>query len=188
MFLHHCFRRSLTIAGTAAVAGCVDTTPVAPSSERAPQVVTTPQLAASVEFNTTIAELRRVTARYHNIAAAEADGFVRITPACEEREGEVPVAIVYGHFGRVLDGALDPSLPDGLLYEPGDNDKMKLVGVEMVMPYPLWASAEPPRFLGVPLQREDEFGVFGLHIWIWRHSPNGLFSVENPRVSCEAAP
>ena len=61
---------------------------------------------------------------------------------------------------------------------------MTLVAVEMVMPYPLWTAVEPPRFLGVALQREDELGVWGLHVWIWRHNPDGMFAARNPRVSC----
>ena len=178
------FRRGVVLGAAVGLAACADATPVAP--ERAQPAARTPMM--NVELNTALAELRRVTAKYHDLAAAEADGFFRVTPSCEEREGEVPVAIAYAHLGRLLDGVLDPSLPDALLYEPAGNDQLKLVGVEMVMPYPLWASAQPPQFLGVPLQREDELGVFGLHVWIWRHSPNGMFSIHNPRVSCDATP
>ena len=43
-----------------------------------------------------------------------------------------------------------------------------------------------PGFLGATFQREEEFGVFGLHAWVWRDNPNGLFAETNPRVSCGA--
>ena len=184
MSVRHRLRHSVAIAAAAVLTACADNAPLAPEPGQPRAPMRAP--AASVEVNNAIAELRRVTAKYHDIAVAEADGFFRVTPSCEEREGEVPIAIAYAHLGRLLDGVLDPSLPDALLYEPGKNGQMTLVGVEMVMPYPLWASAQPPQFLGVPLQAEDELGVFGLHIWIWRHSPNGMFSIHNPRVSCDA--
>jgi hypothetical protein len=185
MSVRHRFRQPFTIAAAALLAACADKSVLAPDPERAPQAVPKAP-AASVEVNTAIAELRRVTAKYHDVAVAVADGFSPVFTSCEEREGEVPIAIPYAHLDRLLDGVLDPSLPDALLYEPGKDGTLKLVGVEMVLPYPFWTAAEPPRFLGVPLQREDELGVFGLHIWIWRHSPNGMFSIDNPRVSCDA--
>jgi hypothetical protein len=38
--------------------------------------------------------------------------------------------------------------------------------------------------MGAEFQREDEFGVFGLHVWVWRNNPNGLFEEAHPRISC----
>jgi len=29
--------------------------------------------------------------------------------------------------------------------------------------------------------------VFGLHVWVWRHNPEGMFATTNPNVSCDAA-
>jgi hypothetical protein len=26
--------------------------------------------------------------------------------------------------------------------------------------------------------------VYALHVWVWRHNPEGLFAETNPRVSC----
>lgn len=178
------FSSPLALAAAMTLAGCADgalTAPIRPPAAAAPAA------ALAADHNATIAELRRATARYHNLAAAEADGFVPVITECEQREGEVAVAIPYVSLERLLDGALEPSLPDALLYEPSEKGTLTLVGVEMLVPYPLWTSPEPPRFLGVPLQREDEFGVFGIHVWIWRHNPAGMFAVENPRVSCGAA-
>ena len=187
MTRYHQFPWPLAIAAALTLTACADGTPVDAVRGLAPHAPQT-TLSASADDNTTIAELRRVTAKYHDVAAATADGFVAVVAGCEEREGETRVAIPYASLARILDGVLDPSLPDALLYEPARDGKHKLVGVEMVIPYPLWSAAQPPTFLGVPLQREDELGVFGLHIWIWRHNPNGMFAVDNPRVSCDLAP
>jgi hypothetical protein len=87
---------------------------------------------------------------------------------------------------RLLDGKIDARSPDALIYEPGSkrNKRPKLVGVEFALPYALWTKERPPRFLGHTFQREDEFGVFALHVWVWRHNPEGMFAESNPRVTC----
>jgi hypothetical protein len=138
------------------------------------------------EANKAIATLRRVTARYHDLDVAFADGFVLLHP-CEERPGEGPVGAVYVHLGRLMDGVIDPETPDALIYEPSKNGREKLVGVEFAMPYALWTSQSPPQFLGATFQPEDEFGVFALHAWVWRNNPEGMFAETNPNVSCGAA-
>jgi hypothetical protein len=171
--------RMLTSAAVMLLAACADDTPLAPDEHQSLQ----PQLTTSLSNNTDnfIATLRRVTARYHNLDAAIADGFVLLHP-CEVRGEEGPVGAVYAHFGRVLDGVIDPELPDALIYEPSKNGKSKLVGVEFAQPYPF--APQAPTFMGATFQPEDEFGVWALHIWVWRHNPEGLFAESNPRVSC----
>jgi hypothetical protein len=42
----------------------------------------------------------------------------------------------------------------------------------------------PPEFLGNTFQNEDEFGAWALHVWIWRHNPDGMFAPINPNVTC----
>ena len=187
----HSTRQWLVISVAAALlAGCADEAPLAPDSEPAIEA----QFASLADRNTdrassnsdrAIVTLKRVTARYHNIDAAIADGFELLHP-CEERPGEGPVGAVYVHFGRLLDGIIDPATPDALIYEPGP-DRMNLVGVEFAIPYSLWTEAEPPSFMGATFQPEDEFGVWALHVWVWRKNPRGIFAESHPRVSCGAA-
>jgi hypothetical protein len=164
------------------LAACADQAPVAPDDSPAAR----PQLAAAGREDGAIATLRQATARYHDLDKAIADGFVFLH-GCEVRPGEGPVGIVYIHFGRLLDGVIDPALPDGLIYEPRRNDKPKLVGVELAVPYALWSGPTPPEFLGHAFQTEDEFGVWGLHAWVWSDNPEGMYEESNPRVSCGAA-
>jgi hypothetical protein len=178
----HSLRQSLIIVAAAALfAACSNDAPLAPNR----QVVIPAQLGAvpSRETDGVIGTLHRVTARYHDLDVAIADGFVFLHP-CENRPGEGPVGIVYVHLGHLMDGVINPELPDALIYEPGRNDRPKLVGVEFAVPYPLWTAQAPPQFLGATFQSEDEFGVFGLHVWVWRDNPNGLFAESNPKVSC----
>jgi hypothetical protein len=178
-------RQPLAMAAFAALfAACAEEAPLAPGREaaNAPQLAVVPPES---EANRMLARLRRATDRYHNLDVAIADGFVHLHD-CEVRPGEGPVGIVYIHPGRIGDAVIDPSLPEGLIYAPGRNGRRpKLVGAELVVPYAFWHAAEPPTFLGVPFQGEDEFGVFGLHVWIWRHNPDGLFAESNPEISCD---
>jgi hypothetical protein len=177
----HSIKYWLMLTAFAALTGCADQPPLAPDTEQSGHT----QLAMSVRANVgdVLATLQRVTARYHNLDAALADGFVLLHP-CEERGEEGPVGAVYAHFGRVLDGVIDAELPDALIYEPSKNGQSKLVGVEFAQPYPF--APEAPVFMGQTFQAEDEFGVWALHIWVWRHNPEGMFAESNPNVSCDA--
>jgi hypothetical protein len=178
-------RRPLALAAAITLcAACADTAPVAPDNERGSSKRAT-AMSSKAEAEWEIATLRRATARYHNLNAALEDGFVFLH-GCEVRPGEGGVGALYVHFDRLLDGVLDPGLPDALVYEPARNgrEEPKLVAAELAIPYALWSGDDPPTFLGAEFQREDEFAVYGLHIWIWRHNPEGMFAEGNPRVSC----
>ena len=174
--------RSLTIVAAVAVfAACAGDAPVAPDRTPAGRA----QLATLPGTNTdgAIATLQRVTARYHNLQAALDDDFVLLHP-CEARGDEGPVGTVYINMARLMDGVIDPESPDGLVYEPAKDGALRLVAVEFAVAN---TGQNPPTFLGATFQREDEFGVYALHAWVWRHNPEGLFAETNPRVSCGEA-
>lgn len=140
-------------------------------------------LYARDEAGQALAQLRRATAAYHDIEAALADDFV-LLHGCEARPGEGQVGAVYIRPDRLGLG-IDPSRPQGLLYEPDADGRMRLLGAELAIPYPLWTDEEPPEFLGAQFQQEDEFGVWALHVWLWRHNPEGMFAQAHPGVDCE---
>lgn len=175
----------LAIMATALLlAACDEETPLAAEPDAGIEAQFAKQVPQR-EIDWVVKQLRRATDRYHNIDRAIADGFVFVH-GCEIRPGEAPAGMVLAHPGRMGDGLILPRLPDGLLYEPSSTGKPKLIGVEMVIPYPLWTKQTPPTFLGNTFEREDEFGVFGLHIWVWRNNPDGLFADGNPNVKCDA--
>lgn len=175
--------RHLALAAAVLLAACGDETPFTPETDGA--TVQTVALSAAAQESKAIATIRRATARYHDLETAIDDGFVLLHP-CEERPGEGPVGIVYVHFGRLLDGVIDPATPDALVYEPSKNGRPKLVGAEFAIPYGMWTEPTPPEFFGAQFQPEDEFGVWGLHVWAWRHNPEGMYAEANPNVSCAA--
>ena len=102
--------RLLLICSAALFAACVDDAPTAPLQEN--EIAT--QFAA-VTSEAGLDALRNATDRYHRLKAATDDGFVLLHP-CEDRPGEGPVGTVYVHIGRLLDGVIDPNLPDALIY------------------------------------------------------------------------
>lgn len=167
------------VMAAALLAACAGDEPVALDRQldQPGQLATVP----GMDTEGAIATLQRVTARYHDLSVAQADTFQLLHP-CENRPGEGPVGIVYVNFERLLDGVVDPSSPDALIYEPGTNGRAPaLVGVEFAV---LNTGQAPPQFLGATFQPEDEFGVYALHAWVWRNNPEGLFAETNPRVSC----
>ena len=166
------------------LAACADDAPTPTGLDRA----LTPRVEmdahrGSLPLHVALARMRRATARYHDLNAALSDGFVFLH-GCEVRPDEGPAGVLYVHFERLLDGRIDPAEPDALLYEPTGEGKFTLVGAELAIPYTQWTEPEPPEFFGAEFQPEDEFGVWGLHVWIWRRNPEGMFAESNPRVSC----
>lgn len=153
---------------------------------------TTPALAADITDGT-LAQARAATARFHNVERALAAGYVRASP-CEPGQG-------YHYVNYALAGnpALDVSTPEVLLYEPGSNGKLRLVGVEYVRFYGTFAAPATPPYVRDP-NGPSMFGVdfhgpmkghapgmpdhHELHVWVWRHSPEGMFEAHNSRITC----
>ncbi len=140
-------------------------------------VVATPE-NLSAPTNQQLAQARRATARYHDIAQAEADGYVNIN-IYEGGEG-----LHYVNFGFV-DANFDPEHPEVLLYAPVPHEnRMELVAVEYVVPLSL-SSAAPAGFAGdadVWRQNSEGLGLWELNAWIWLNNSNGIFAFKNQRV------
>jgi len=187
---HRAVARLTPIAVAVIVAGCsVDHAPSAPqlaaTSSAELDVAPLTNGRHEEQIQRLAATLRRVTARYHNIEVATRDHFVLLHD-CEVRLNDEPVGTVYVNLDRLTDGVINPEKPDALIYEPSAKG-LKLVGVEFAIPFTLWPQPNPPQLLGTTFQREDEFGVFALHAWVWRRNPNGIFAETNPRVTCSSA-
>ena len=94
--------------------------------------------------------------------------------------------------GSLVNGPIDPTHPQALIYEPQSNGELKLVGVEFI----ILASALPPnsapqveRHLMHYVNGPNRYGLppfFELHVWAWRENPEGPFVDWNNHVSCAA--
>jgi len=155
--------------------------------------------AAAVTANAStasqIAALRRLVAPFHDFETASQAGWsTPITPCLVA--GDLPSTPGTGamgfHFGNLAyiqdGGVVDLLQPELLLYEPEQNGKRRFVGVEYIVPFTDHpADADPPTLLGQEFAPVPEFGVWGLHIYVGRENPSGIFAPWNPKVTCEDA-
>ena len=111
------------------------------------------------------------------------------------------MGIHYVNGPVVADDAIDPLGPEILLYLPGKDGKLKLVGVEY---FKVAADQTPDKF--GRLDDSDRPTVFGrpldgpmpghnptmpyhydLHVWFWKPNPSGFFAPFNPGIACPPA-
>lgn len=131
-----------------------------------------------------VAKIREATAQFQTSKAAEAAGY-KLATGCVQHQ---PAGAMGYHFNNeaLFDATLDVEHPEVLVYEKRPDGTFQLNGVEFYVPASAWKSAEPPRIMGQDLQTAPGLGFWFLHVWVWKRSPSGLFSVWNPDVKCGA--
>ena len=138
-----------------------------------------------------LAELRRVTARFHRLEAAQnAEYTAQITPCWAHHSAG---AMGY-HYGdpNLIDATVDLLQPEVVIYEPQRGGHMRLVGLEYIVPLDAWQQAghdlndpaDVPQLLGQNFTRHSFLPIFKLHIWLWRNNPSGMFADWNPSLQC----
>ncbi|MEW5926638.1 MAG: hypothetical protein AB1941_04080 [Gemmatimonadota bacterium] len=173
------------VAACLALAAC-DGQPAAVAPDRAALS------SAAADANRTLAEIRRATARFHRVEAAVEAGYVQASP-CVAHPALGAMGFHYANFG-LIDGTVDPSAPELLLYAPEKNGRLRLVAVEFMVAAAPWDAqhATPPALAGHVFEDhrapEARHGIpiahYDLHAWAWKHNPSGTFFPFNPTVSC----
>jgi hypothetical protein len=163
------------------------------------------------EVNSGLAEIRRVTAAFHDVDEAVAGGYTAWSPNPFATGATCP-SNAEGNMGYHLvnvplrggaanpaagDATIDLLAPEMLLYEKRANGKMRLVGVEYIVFKAAWEAAHgvgapPPAVLGQPLLASSHtfpggtgsIAHYELHVWIWSPNPLGMFYPWNPDISC----
>lgn len=130
-----------------------------------------------------LAALQRSTARYHDFRAAQADGYTVQVTGCMVDPDRGGMGYHYAK-GDLIDGQVVEARPEVLLYEPLGQGRLRLVGVEFIIPLTAWTGAEPPTLYGQTFARNETFQVWALHVWVWRANRGGVFADWNPAVSC----
>ena len=142
---------------------------------------------SSSELSREINALRASTTRYQSFDAAVADGYGTKLTDCMVDSSLGGMGVHYAK-STLIDGTVSVTTPQVLLYEPQTDGSVKLVAVEYIIPYTLRSrSATPPVLFGQQFKQNDGFQLWGLHAWVWRNNPSGLFADWNPSVSCNAA-
>lgn len=144
-------------------------------------------LGAPAEHQQGLAKLRQLVAPFHDLQAAMDAGWnVQFTPCLENP----PVGAMGFHYGNpaYIDAEVSLLKPELLLYAPRPDGSLAFVGVEYIVPFSILpATAEPPTLLGHAFHTVEAAQLWGLHIWIGRHNPAGMFADWNPMVSCANA-
>ena len=167
----------------------------APSSESTPTAVdvvaahashaTVPNGELTAQQKKAIAELRNATVKFHDFAyatSANGGGYTNQYPAGCAASATGAQGVHYLN-PSLVDDKVELLKPELLMYEPGPNGQMNLVGVDYVVPLNLSNTA--PTLLGVDLSALGApLNVWAVHIWAWRPNPLGAFAQWNPKVSC----
>lgn len=139
---------------------------------------------ATPEVREGLSRLRAATNRFHALDSAVAAGYPRTSAQCYVEPGQG--AMGYHHVNRSLvDRTVDVEHPEILLYERGADSSYTLTAVEYIVPYRVWpADSTPPTVMGMPLGHVDVLNLWGLHMWVWKANPAGMFEWWNPDITC----
>lgn len=140
-----------------------------------------------------LAEVRRATARFHDVAVAAQAGYLDPGPGhCVEVPELGGMGIHFVNPALIFDGGvLDPTQPEILLYAPTADGDLRLVGVEYLVRVADWSGSEAPNLFGTPFDGpmpEHEPNTTGdhydQHAWVWSHNPDGALATWNKEISC----
>jgi hypothetical protein len=142
--------------------------------------------------NASLLALRAATVKYHDLSAAEADGYQLgyrgVVTGCIANPGVGAMGYHYFNWARMDDPSVIEDEPEVLVYHPVGNGKLVLGAVEWVVPKTLWEDAgqnSPPVVFGQFLHiLNPVLNWYVAHAWIWKANPSGIFADWNPRVRC----
>ncbi|NNE11320.1 MAG: hypothetical protein HKN41_03655 [Ilumatobacter sp.] len=138
--------------------------------------------------------VRRATVDLRTPDDAEAAGYGQFL-TCVREPGVGAMGTHWVNGDLVADTVLDPATPEAIMYETARNGKLRIVGVEYLVFQEPWDAlhASAPTLFGQRFHLVDapnRYGLppfYALHVWAWRHNPDGTFQNWNPRVTCDHA-
>ncbi len=137
--------------------------------------------------------VRLVTARFFNVAAAEAADY-HLLFGCVSGPDFGAMGMHFVNMNLVGDGAIDVARPEIVIYEPQPGGGLRLIGADYLVLAETWDATHTsaPELMGQLFHRFDAPNRFGLpafytlHVWAWKDSPTGTFVNWNANVSCDA--
>lgn len=159
--------------------------------------------AVATADNDGVSAARAATAAFHRLDAAEAAGY---TIEVVDLNGFACIEDIVNHTGAMgihflnpslLDGNVNESTPELVIYEPTKDGGMRLVAVEYIVLKSAWEAAHPgapaPTLFGRPMElvpagnRYGLPGFYEMHAWIWKDNKLGMHNDWNPDVTCAYA-
>jgi hypothetical protein len=145
---------------------------------------TSGRVAAPITTARDLDALRASLAPFSSFALAKKAGYDTAITDCMSN-GDVGSMGIHWAKTSLINATVDPTQPEALIYEPGTNGEVSLVGVEFIVPFTEVSKTSPaPVLFGQKFSQNDVFGVWALHVWTHRTNPRGLFAPWNPRVHC----
>ena len=143
--------------------------------------------------NELVSVVRQATERFKDAAVAESEGYY-LQFGCVSGPDSGAMGLHYVNAPLVMDGELDPTHPEIVIYEPLPNGRVRLVGADFLVLADAWdaKNSGPPQLMGQLFhlfEAPNRFGLpafYTLHVWAWKDSPTGTFVNWNPNVSCNA--
>jgi protein-S-isoprenylcysteine O-methyltransferase Ste14 len=144
-------------------------------------------------LNALVHVVREATARFKDVQDAENEEF-HLLFGCVSGGETGAMGLHYVNMERVMDGELDPSRPEIILYEPLPTGRLRLTGADFLVFADAWDAANPgnpPQLMGQLFHRFEAPNRFGLpafytlHVWAWKDNPSGTFVNWHDNVSCD---
>ena len=140
-----------------------------------------------------IKAVREATERFKDVSVAEAEGY-SLMFGCVSGPDSGAMGLHYVNLPLVLDGVLDPSKPEIIIYEPLPNGRLRMTGADFLVFAEHWhaSNAATPELQGQLLhlfESPNRFGLpnfYTLHVWAWKENPTGAFANWHSNVSCDA--
>jgi len=137
--------------------------------------------------------VREITEPYKDVAVAKADGYA-LAFGCVSGPDSGAMGLHYVNMPLVLDGEIDPSRPEIILYEPAANGQVRLVGADYLVFADAWdkTHSSAPELMGQKFQQFEAPNRFGLprfytlHVWAWKENPTGTFVNWHANISCDS--
>ena len=152
----------------------------------------------SSNFTPIVNEVRRAVLSLSKEDLAKYGSILKTPCVTGPEFGAMGVHLINHEF---VDGVVDVNKPEALIYEPQSNGKLRIVGVEYIVPKEAWDAANPaqpglpsprPSLLGHLLNFVDspnrygiEGGFFEIHVWAFEDNRKGALTDWNPDVTCE---
>lgn len=145
--------------------------------------------------NTLLKVVRDSTARFKDVAVAEAEGYSLLF-GCVSGPDAGAMGMHFVNLSLVGSGVLDATRPQIVIYEPMPDGHLQLIGADFLVIASDWDKAHPgqgaPQLLGQLFhyfESPNRFGLpafYTLHVWAWKDNPNGAFVNWHPNVSCQS--
>jgi len=139
-------------------------------------------------------DARDATDQFQDVDAAIAAGYnfrlpelTGATCIVEPGQGGMGVHMVNT---SLLDGVIDATKPEALVYDETKQGRLKLAALEYVIFESDWTGSGKPSLFGQEFDyvpAGNRFGLppfYALHAWVWRGNPSGILKAWNPKIDC----